>query len=102
MFDINAGLLFRPVDRPPDWPVAIATVDVSTTICGRSISAGASQVNLAWQVPDGGAFESIWSVAQFLEGDRVVVLALGTTNNEPLVDSMPDGVAVVAQMHRRT
>jgi hypothetical protein len=50
-------------------------------------------------VPDGGAFDAIWSVALFLEGGRVVVLALGTTNEEPLVRYIPDAVAVIFDKH---
>jgi hypothetical protein len=96
MFGIDAGLLFRPVDRPPDWPIPITTVDVSDDeLWKEHLGRRVEQVNLAWHVPEAGAFDSIWSVALFLEGDRLVVLALGTTNEEPLVDYMPDRVLVI-------
>jgi hypothetical protein len=48
MFGIDAGLLFRPVDRPPDWPVVIATVDVSDDeLWKEHLGCRVEQVNLA-------------------------------------------------------
>jgi hypothetical protein len=96
MFDIEQGLLFRPVDRPPDWPVPIVVQDVSDDRVWRDhLRRTVDRVRVAWHVPDTGAHDAIWSVALELSGDRVVVLALGSTNEKPLISYMPDAVVVV-------
>jgi hypothetical protein len=96
MFDVHQGLLFRPVGRPPDWPIPIVVEDTShDPLWHDRLGRKVEQVRIAWHVAEAGAHEAVWSVALVLSGERIVVLALGSTNEKPLITYMPDAVVVI-------
>lgn len=96
MLGVDQGLLFAPRSEHGDWAMSVRSADVSDyegwrPLIGRRIAT----VNLAWQLPEEGAGESVWAVSIDLADGDTVVLALGTILGAAGLTYQPDAVVVI-------